>query len=70
MQKEKFQFQYEVYADASELKEADQHLLSEAKDACGLAYAPYSNFQVGAAARMQNGEIIKGGNQENASRAI
>ena len=31
------------------------------------AYAPYSNFKVGAAVRFEDGEIIKGSNQENAA---
>ena len=31
------------------------------------AYAPYSNFQVGAAVLLANGEIVIGNNQENAS---
>jgi cytidine deaminase len=47
---------------------ADQKvLLEKAKEATNLAYAPYSSFYVGAAARLANGEIIKGSNQENAS---
>ena len=31
------------------------------------AYAPYSNFLVGAALLLENGEIISGNNQENAA---
>jgi cytidine deaminase len=31
------------------------------------AYAPYSNFRVGAAVLLENGEIITGTNQENAA---
>ena len=31
------------------------------------AYAPYSHFQVGAAALLGNGEIVTGSNQENAA---
>ena len=31
------------------------------------AYAPYSQFHVGAAILLDNGEIIKGSNQENAA---
>ena len=38
-----------------------------AKQATGLAYAPYSNFFVGAAARLVSGEIIQGANLENAA---
>ncbi len=31
------------------------------------AYAPYSNFNVGAAILLENGEIVMGNNQENAA---
>lgn len=51
----------------SELNEATQSLLSEAKQMLNIAYAPYSNFLVGAAALMEDGSIHKGCNQENAS---
>ena len=38
-----------------------------AREATVHAYAPYSHFRVGAAARLVNGVIITGTNQENAS---
>lgn len=38
-----------------------------AKEASTRAYAPYSCFSVGAAALLDNGEIIEGSNQENAA---
>jgi cytidine deaminase len=62
-----FQFTYSIYNSADELNNADRQLLDAAKLATALAYAPYSNFHVGAAAKLSNGEIISGGNQENAS---
>jgi cytidine deaminase len=67
MKEEVFQFSYLVYDSPDELSEEDRKLLSTALDATSLAYAPYSQFNVGAAAKLANGEIIKGGNQENAS---
>jgi cytidine deaminase len=55
------------YASVEELNEADAWLLNEARAATQFAYAPYSNFNVGAVARLINGEIVTGTNQENAS---
>jgi len=52
---------------AVELAAADRDLLAAAHRAALNAYAPYSNFQVGAAARLENGEVILGANQENMS---
>ncbi len=70
MNENKFEFQYEVYHDSSELNERDAWLLAEARMVTGQAYAPYSNFHVGAAAILENGEIVKGTNQENASYPV
>ena len=50
-----------------ELSENDQLLIQEAKNATERAYAPYSQFKVGAAVLLANGEIITGNNQENAA---
>jgi cytidine deaminase len=44
-----------------------EELLTAARKATAHAYAPYSHFQVGAAARLANGVLITGTNQENAS---
>lgn len=41
--------------------------MQAAIDARENAYAPYSNFQVGAAVLMENDEVVIGNNQENAS---
>lgn len=38
-----------------------------AREAAEKAYAPYSNFKVGAAVRLANGQIVTGSNQENAA---
>jgi cytidine deaminase len=62
-----YQFSYEVYQSIDELKEEDAWLLREAQDVSENAYAPYSNFQVGAVAKLRNGQIVAGSNQENAS---
>ena len=50
-----------------ELSEADFRLIEAAKAATETSYAPYSHFHVGAAAQLENGEIVSGSNQENAA---
>ena len=67
MKEHKFEFQYEIYNDSSELKKEDAELLGKARAVTKYAYAPYSDFRVGAAGMLVNGEIISGTNQENAS---
>jgi cytidine deaminase len=70
MQKEEYRFGYEVYNSIEELSEEDAWLLSEARGVTEAAYAPYSNFNVGAVAKLANGEIVAGTNQENASYPV
>jgi len=48
-----------------ELNPEEKNLIDCAKGACARAYAPYSQFQVGAAVLLANGEILTGTNQEN-----
>jgi cytidine deaminase len=49
----------------NELSQEEKKLLSLARETAKSAYAPYSNFFVGAALLLENGEIIIGNNQEN-----
>ena len=67
MNKEKIELSYTVYNTIDELDDQDKTLLKEAREVTKRAYAPYSNFNVGAVARLANGKIITGSNQENAS---
>lgn len=67
MNAESYSFNFEIYENAALLEAPDKALLEAAQQATSNAYAPYSNFYVGAAARLDNGEIICGTNQENAS---
>jgi cytidine deaminase len=63
----KYEFEYEQLEHAGLLSLSDQALLNAAIKATETAYAPYSNFKVGAAALLSTGEIILGSNQESAS---
>ena len=60
-------FQIEEYSADDQLAELDRWLLQKAREATKNAYAPYSQFLVGAAALLANGEVVTGSNQENAS---
>ena len=55
------------YASMEELPAQDRLLANAAVEAVALSYAPYSNFNVGAAVMFEDGEIVKGANQENAA---
>lgn len=47
-----------------------EKLFEAAREASELSYSPYSRFKVGAAILLNNGEIIKGSNIENASYGL
>ncbi len=55
------------YNSVSELPNDIQQLMQQAVEARKKAYAPYSQFKVGAALALDNQKIITGNNQENAS---
>lgn len=48
-----------------ELNKSEKILIDKAKDSSLYSYSPYSHFQVGAAVRLSNNEIVRGNNQEN-----
>jgi cytidine deaminase len=50
-----------------ELSLEDQNLIIRAKAISEDAYAPYSDFHVGAAVQLNSGEILQSSNQENVS---
>jgi len=56
-----------IYESVEELPTAQRQAMEYAAAALKEAYAPYSNFFVGAAALLENGQIVKGANQENAA---
>lgn len=55
------------YESLNELSTEEQNLVTEAIKATQGSYAPYSKFHVGCAVLLQNGEIVRGANQENAA---
>jgi len=58
---------FNVYDSIDELSETECNLMNKAIESRKLAYAPYSNFNVGAALLLENGIYVVGNNQENAA---
>lgn len=67
MDKIELRLTYTVFDTIDELDEEGQQLITAAKEFAQNAYAPYSNFNVGAALLLENGKIVHGSNQENAA---
>ncbi|MBI2730128.1 MAG: cytidine deaminase [Sphingobacteriales bacterium] len=70
MKRQEYHFEFEVYESMEELAKEDAWLLDQAREVTQNAYAPYSKFKVGAVAKLANGEIVSGTNQENASYPV
>lgn len=67
MQEHSVQIKIISWEREDEMAEVDRILLAEARAALNKAYAPYSRFRVGAAARLADGQMVSSANQENAS---
>jgi len=65
MDQKEIKINYVYYESAEECSAEDQALLKASQDALVDSYSPYSNFKVGSAVLLENGEIVKGSNQEN-----
>ena len=70
MKDNNIEIKYQSFDNIAELSPDDAALLDRAKAATADAYAPYSKFRVGAAARLANGKFVAGSNQENASYPV
>lgn len=64
MEKRHFIFNY-GYSKIEQLEESLKKLATEAKRVTEKAYAPYSNFHVGAAVLFEDGTIVTSTNQES-----
>ena len=62
---ERFSTSYNSYGSINELIPTDKKLLKKAEEILEEAFSVYSGFSVGAAALLDNGEIIAANNQEN-----
>jgi cytidine deaminase len=58
---------YASFPSPDDLASQDSDLLAVAKAALTHSYSPYSNFQVAAAARLEDGTVVTGWNIENAA---
>ena len=58
---------YKKFDSLEEMPKELQTLYIKSTEATKNAYAPYSNFKVGAAVLLEDGEIVLGSNQENAA---
>jgi cytidine deaminase len=60
-----FQFNYTLLDSWKSLSDEHLALVEKAYESMERAYAPYSKFKVGAAAKLSNGTVVLGNNQEN-----
>lgn len=61
---------YDVFEKTGDLPLDEEWLLQKAREAMANSHSPYSNFTVGAAVRLEDGTIMAGSNQENASYGV
>ncbi len=55
------------FSSINHLPDYVQNLMNQAVEIRSKAYAPYSNFQVGATVLLKSGTVVLGSNQENAA---
>ena len=59
--------EFTFYSGIEDLDSESKYLVHKAKEATSHTYAPYSKFCVGAALILEDGTLVTGSNQENAS---
>lgn len=67
MEKKEIKSTLTLFDNLEELPQNIQELYAKADKVRDEAYAPYSEYLVGAAIRLESGKIITGSNQENAA---
>lgn len=67
MTRKEIKIAYTEYESLHQLEAEDRALAEAAIEATASSYAPYSNFNVGAAVLFNDGVMIQGSNQENAA---
>jgi cytidine deaminase len=67
MREKEIKFTLNIFDTAAELTAEDAALLKHASNALQDSYSPYSGFKVAAAVLLENGKVVTGTNQENAS---
>ncbi|MFI3292685.1 MAG: cytidine deaminase [Rikenellaceae bacterium] len=59
------ELKYQKFSSLESMSLSDRSLLDEAIASTSRSHAPYSNFRVGAAAKLKSGKIIYGANVES-----
>jgi cytidine deaminase len=67
MKEIQLEFKIKIYQSLEELPLSSRNLILKAREAAKRAYAPYSDYRVGAAVLLGNEEVVTGNNQENAA---
>lgn len=70
MEQRLIELHYKTSESIGDFDAPEQELIRQAIAFAGHAYAPYSNFKVSAALLLDNNQILKGTNVENASYPV
>jgi cytidine deaminase len=70
MANQELKISFQSFEKIEDVESKLAHLLHVARNAVHEAYSPYSNFCVGCAVQLDNGQIITGFNIENASYSV